>query len=316
MTTDIVFYPHAIRTTAISGGAEGLILTLLEDVQPSNNFQDLTSWCAAQVGPQQVGSHMASPDNRFSTPQVATLLTALASGPYGICQDYSASYVDTWYRAGANLGMRVANATSAHLRMRAQANTLLALESLEASEGGLAMARCRLCHILNPQTGADPLVPTADQALAGTASGGRLHTLGPITLNGTELKGCTQARLDLNVEYDQESSHGDGFLTWCSIYRIRPVITLRTRMSEYMATFGSRGTAFSSLTWYLRSKLAGGINEADASAYHVKIVSSAAGAIKAHSLSGSKAECLVTIELAQSAEDTAPFTISVNQAIS
>lgn len=316
MTTDIVYYPHAIRTTAIAGGAEGLILTLLDDVEPSHNFMDLTSYCAAQVGPQLVGSHMASPDNRFSTPQLGTLLAALASGPYGICRDYSDSYVDTWYRAGANLGMRVAKATTSHLRMRAQANTLLALESLEASEGGTAQARCRLCHILNPQTGADPLVPTAGAALEGIASGGRIYTLGPIALNGTALKGCTNARLDFNVEYDQESSHGDGFLTYCGIRSIRPVITLRTRKSDYLATFGTRGTAFSSLTWYFKSKLAGGINEADASAFHIKITSAAAGVIKARGISGGKADCLLTIDLAQSAEDTAPLTIAVNQTIS
>jgi len=313
MATDIVFYPHAIRQTTIAGGTEGLILTLLDDVVPSHNFQDLTSYCAAQPGPQQTGSHMASPDCRFTTPQLATLLFSLNTGPYGICRSYADSNVDVWYRAGENLGMRVAKNASAHLRLRMQANALLALESIDFEEGANAVGRCRLVSVIGPN-GQDPLVPTAGVALEGLATGGRLHTMGPIRVNGTLLKGASGGRLENNLVYDEESSHGEGFLSYVGIKTITPRLTVRSRKTDYMALFGNKGTPLSSLEFYLRSKLASGINEADAAAFHIKITATV-GTIKARQVMGDKAHCELTIDLQQPGEDQPPYTIAVNQAI-
>jgi hypothetical protein len=152
MTTDVVFYPHALRATAIAGGAELFCTTLLDDITTSNNFQDLTSYASAQVGPQFTGAHMAAPDFRFSSPQLGTLLSVLAAGEYYISRDLSAYNVDGWYRAGHNLGQREADATLAHLQLRMQANAMLAMESLAADEGQLATAASawRQCSTVKP----------------------------------------------------------------------------------------------------------------------------------------------------------------------
>lgn len=313
MTTTNVFYPHGIRAVLTSDGVTELfMLSLIDDMTPSNGFEDLTSWCAAQVGPQEVGIQRALPDLRFSTPQLGTVLGLMVTGDYYISRDLSLYNVDCLYRAGANLGSRVADATLAHLRMRMANNAMLVVESIQADEGQLASARCRLAAVLNSQTGADPLVATAGLANAGIASGGRLFTMGPVKLNGTFMTGGVSMSIDFNPEYDEESSHGDGFLTYVGIRRYRPVITIRTRQTDYLATFGSRGTALSSLSCYLASKLASGINEAAASSVHIKYTATT-GTIKARQISGGLVE--ITIEPYQSAQNTAPLAVAVNQAI-
>jgi hypothetical protein len=315
MTTTNVFYPHVVRASLISDASELFTLSLLDDIQPSHNYSDVISFASGQVGPQFAGSHMAAPDIRFTTPQLGTVLPVTIAGEYGIVRDLSLHNVDLWYRSGANLGARLSNASLAHLRMRAAANTTLVLESISADEGQIATGRCRLAHVYNVQTGTDPLVPTAGVALPnGLGTGGVIYTHGPVKLNGTLLTGGTYAGIDFNPEYDEESSHGDGFLTYIGIRRYRPVITIRTRQTDYAATFGTRGTALSSLSMYLRAKLPSGINVADATAQHIKVTAST-GAIKVRQVQGDKSMIELTIEPYQAAENSPPVTLAINQAI-
>lgn len=315
MTTDIVFYPHAVRAVQIDDGTTELFaLTLLDDVQPSNNFQDLTSFCAAQVGPQQTGSHSASPDNRFTTPQLTTLLSALIGGNFYVSRDLSAYNVDTYYQAGVNLGMRVAAGTGSHLRCRMAANAMMALESISAEAGQLAQARVRLGAVISAN-GGDPMTVIANAALAGTASGGRLHTLGPVAINGTTLKGVVGVNLDNNNEYDEVISEGEAFPSYLGFKTYRPVLTIRTRKASYFSTYGNKGVALSSWSWFLRSKLASGINEADASAYHI-LFSGSAGTIKPRNVTGDKSLVDLQVDLSLPSANTAAYVIAVNQAIS
>jgi hypothetical protein len=311
-----VFYPHGIRAVLIADGTTELFMfSLIDDMAPSYGFEDLTSWAAAQVGPQEVGVHRSLPDLRWSTPQLGTLEALMVTGDYYLSRDLSLYNVDVLLRAGLNLNSRVADATTAHLRGRMAANAMLIRESIVAEEGQLASARCRIAAVLNSQTGADPLAMTAGVANTGNASGGALYTLGPVKLNGSFVNGVTYCGIEFNPEYDEVSTSGEGFLTYIGIRRYRPVITIRTRQSDYMATFGSRGTNLSSLSFWLREKLPNNIVASDATAAHVKYTATT-GVIKARAISGPNADLELTIEPYQASQNTPPLVVAVNQTIS
>src|SRR4051812_18715044 len=93
MTTDIVYYPHAIHARRTDDQSDVMQLTNLMDVEPANNFQDITEFAAGQVGPQFTGSHLASPDNRFTTHQLQTLFVTTIAGQYYVVRDLSACNV-------------------------------------------------------------------------------------------------------------------------------------------------------------------------------------------------------------------------------
>src|SRR3989304_3622984 len=88
---DIVYYPHAIYAPGI------FTITQISDVEPGHNFQDLSEFAAGQVGPQFTGSHMASPDHRFTTTQIKSVLDAC--DVYNIAKDLSGTSVDTEFKA-------------------------------------------------------------------------------------------------------------------------------------------------------------------------------------------------------------------------
>ena len=117
-----------------------------------------------------------------------------------------------------------------------------------------------------------------------------------------------------NIEYEEVHCAGLPFATYVGIKSCKPQLKLMTNKVGLITTYGTRGTALSSLTAFLRQKLASGINVANATATHLKITSST-GTIKARQVAGSKAMCEVTIDLHQSAEDTAPYAYTASVAI-
>lgn len=309
MSTSVVYYPHAIYLPT------GPVITQISDVQPGHNFQDLTEFAAGQAVPQFTGTHQAAPDNRFSSSQVKALLDYCTD--YSIARDTSAlGNVDVEFKAGINLGVRQADAALVHIRARATANTMICWESFTARQGQIVELRCRLVHIFNLASGVDPLVFTNSLALTNTSAIAYLFTLGPIKLNGTFLNAVEEVTWNNNIEYEEVASDGDGFLSYCGIKKFRPTVSIMTRDLALLSTFGTRGTALSALSCFLRKKLQSGINVADATAEHIKLAATV-GTIKAREAqAGDTTRAHLTIDLMASAQNVSPFTPTTAIAIS
>lgn len=308
MTTSVVYYPHAIYLPG------GTVITQLSDVQPGHNFMDLTEFAAGQPVPQFTGTHQAAPDNKFSSSQVKAIMDACTD--YNIAKDYSAGNVDVEFKAGINLGVRQAEAALTHIRARAASNTMLVWESFTARQGQVTELRCRLVHVFNSASGVDPLVFTNSLALAQVSAIAYLFTLGPVKLNGSFLESVEEVTWNNNVEYEEVTDSGDAFLTYVGVKRTRPTISIMTRDLRTISTFGTRGTALSALSVFLRKKLASGINVPDATAQHLSLIA-AAGTIKAReSQSGDKTNAHLTIDLSAASPSTSPYTYNGATAIS
>lgn len=309
MSTLLVYYPHAIYLPG------GTVISQLSDIQPAHNFMDLTEFSASQPVPQFTGSHQAAPDNRFSTSQVKAILDACTD--YNIAKDYSGlGNVDVEYKAGLNLATRTADATTSHIRGRATANTMLIWESFTARQGQIVELRCRLVHVYNASSGVDPLVFTNAVALTNVSAIAYLFTLGLTKINGTSLTAVEEVTWNNNIEYEEVTSDGDGFLSYCGIKRTRPTVSINTLDLTLVNSFGTRGTALSALSVFLRKKLASGLNVADATAQHISLIATV-GTVKARQInSGGRTMANVTVDLAASAQNTSPFTVNSATAIS
>lgn len=308
MATSVVFYPHAIYLPS------GPVITQISDVQPGHNFVDLTEFSASQAVPQFTGTHQASPDTRFSTSQVKAILDACTD--YNIAKDYSAlGNVDVELKSGVNLGVRTGDAALSHIRARGTSNTGLFWESFTARQGQIVELRCRLVHIFVAASGVDPLVFTNSLALTNTSAIAYLFTLGPVKLNGTLLNEVEEVTWNNNIQYEEVTSDGDGFLTYCGIRKTAPTITIKTKDARAMSTYGTRGTEGTAVWVYLRKKLQSAINVADATAEHIKFIGEA-GTIKPMNVqAGDNASLELMVHLKATAQNTSPFTVSTLSAI-
>jgi len=312
MTTNIVYYPHAI---AAYDNTPTLLWTLaqLSDVELGHNFQDLTEFVPSLSAPQFTGTHQAAPDCRFTVTQIKTVLDTCIAGNLAIAKDLSAGNVDVEYKAGSNLNIRLVGSA---IRGRMQQNSMLVWESISCRQGQLAEIRCRLVAIYKSATGNDPLVFATGLTLATAPSVAHLFTQGPVKLNGSFVPGATDWMLDNNIEYEEEASDGDGFLTYIGIKRFRPVLTLHTRDSSILATYGTRGTALTSFKAFLRKKLASNINVADATEENIEIGISggASGTIKARKIQSPTAVAEVSVDLAYNGQE-ALYAIDTTAAV-
>jgi hypothetical protein len=312
MPTSVVYYPHAIDLA----GAGTLVQ--ISDVTPSHNFQDLTEFAASDPSPSFTGTHMASPDNRFNTSQIKTLLDVVktgASGKLNVVRDLSDGIVLVEFKAGENLGSRLGAADNQGIALSMTSNAGVWWESLRARQGGLAEARARLAAVFLPESGNDPMVPATAQDITGTAAVVSLFTLGKVTINGTVLNGVEEMDWNNNIAYEEVADSGEPFLTYIGTNKIAPVVRFMTNDLSVISTFTTRGKSIdSAVNVYLRKKLPSGINVPDATAEHIRLQGTA-GTIKARQAQGSKVMAVVEVAFAVSAQDASPFNVNTAIAI-
>lgn len=303
-----VFYPHGIY---LNGGTN---ITCVRDFTPANNFRDLSEAPASQAGPMYTGTHDALPDLKFSSMDVKVILDAMVSSAFYMCSGVkSDNPTKIEFKAGTNAGVRNASGDNTHISASC-ARVALFVESIRCRQGECATVQCRLVNLFDVGGGVDPMVFSNDVDLVATASVPALWTIGPVTINSADA-GCVEEwELNNNIEYEEVQCAGLPFATYVGIKSCKPQLRIVTNKVGLLTTYGTRGTALSGLTAFLTKKLASGINVANATAEHLKITAST-GTIKARSASGSKAMAEVTIDLTQSAEDTAPYAYTASVAI-
>lgn len=312
MSTPVVYYPHAVQLA----GAGTLVQ--ISDVTPSHNFQDLAEYAASDPSPSFTGTHQASPDNRFSTTQLKTLLDAVktaSGGKLNVVRDLSDGIVLVEFKAGENLGSRIAADANGGITFEMLNNAVVWWESLSARQGSVATARVRLAAIFLPQSGNDPMTPAINQDITGTAAVNHLFTLGPIAINGSTLYGVEEMDWNNGIAYEEVGDSGEPFLTYIGTRAIAPVVRVMTNDLSVLNTYGTRGTAISSaVNVYLRKKLVSGINVPNATAEHIRLQITA-GTIKARQAQGSKSMAVVEIAAQVSAQDASPFFVNTAIAI-
>ncbi len=310
MSTQKVYYPHGIY---FGGGTE---ITVISDMTPTNGYSDLTEYSASEAGPQFAGTHQAMPDVRFTSQQAGTIFGQMASAVYDVIKDYSAGDVKIEYKAGQNLGVRIADNGGAHIAGTLAENSALIWESFRVRQGGLVEIQCRLAAIYKASTASDPIVFGADDSnLTITSAVPALFTLGTQKINGTALSGVEELEWNNNIEYEEVFSDGEAFMTYLAVKRMRPVARIMLNDVERYSAFGTRGTNLTDYTCFLRKKSNNNINVADATAEHIKLVATT-GSVKAQSIAGSKGMVSLEVAMTSASQGTGPFAITSGVAIS
>jgi len=305
---DNVFYPHGLY---LNGGTA---ISCVRDFTPSNNFRDLSESPASQAAPMFTGTHDALPDLRFGSMDVKVILDAMLAAAFYMSSGVkSDNPTKIEYKAGTNAGIRNASGDNSHISASA-GKVALFLESIRCRQGECATAQCRLVCLFDTEAGVDPMVPSSGVDLVVTAAIPALWTIGPVTINSADA-GCVEEwELNNNIEYEEVQCAGHPFASYVGIKSCKPQWKGTTNKLGVLATYGSRGTALSGFSAFLRKKLKSGINVANATAEHLKFAATT-GTIKARSAAGSKAMAELTVDFMQPSEDTAPYIYTASEAI-
>jgi len=238
-------------------------LSQIQNGSISVGIQEITVTPAGFPQPMAVHTGAIRPSITFTTPQILSLLGQ--TGVYG----YAASgNTDFYCKATADLGVRVADATTSHIRLRATEGLLNWL-SIDAQQDGVATASCRFVPTYDGTNA--PLVAAGSVALSGTPSGSECFSMGPVYHNSSALSGVTGWSLDLGISFHEVPSDGEPYLTYVGVREIAPVLTLRGVRAANLVTYSMGGLAVTSqLNCYLRRKTADGGFYADGSSQHIE----------------------------------------------
>lgn len=262
--------------------------------------------------PQPLAVHTGAirPSITFTTPQILTIL-----GQTGVYGYSAAGNFDFYCKATADLGVRVADATTSHLRMRATEG-LLNWTSIDAQQDGVATASCRFIPTYDGTNA--PLVAAGSVALSGTPSGSECFSMGPVYHNSSALTGVTGWSLDLGISFQEVAADGEPYLTYVGVREIAPILTLRGVRAANLVTYTLGGTAVTSqLNAYLRRKTPDAGFYADGSSQHIELAGTN-GIILPSSASGGGNEAVndeVRILLRPSSASAQALTITTSTTI-
>ncbi len=306
MSTSALWYLHNIRLPEGSP----VDITEITDSRVAIETEPLVARASGDTAPLYSGASFTNALVTFSTPQIEALLTLIDTE--GIATKYTgASKVLAYIRKGIPLGTREAPAAVVHETMSLSEN-LLTWNSLRADQGGVATIDVRIRPTYNGSV--LPVEFTGSAALVGTVAAGELFTLGPVSINAANVDGLQSASWENNISLNEIGESGSPHITYADVGAFGPVITLRSTDASILRTFGMNGTPLTALSFYLRRRIASGVNHPNASSEHIKLTATS-GTIHARELSGEQAAVELTIILTKVNATTDPFAIAVNQAI-
>ena len=190
-------------------------------------------------------------------------------GSFGISGSAVVNF-DAYFQKHKNLDTREIYSASKHLKVGIAAGFCLP-GVLRCDQGGVASLDLR-CHALSADGDAAAVVVTKNQAMPASGDATELFTLGPVTLNGTEVH-CEGVEVDFGIEERVLSVRGEVYPTLAYIVSRRPVIRIRSPEIDVLDTYVITGTTQSATDSVIvfRKMTAKGTRVAAATAEHVSI---------------------------------------------
>lgn len=206
--------------------------------------------------------------SRRTTIEFATRAVAKALAVVGARGAAISSNITLFFQKNADSGER--SSGSAHLKV-VLTSGLIIPQTLRASQDGEAEISYQIIPVSSDGT-TDPLTFTDSQALAGTPNSGEKFTVGPVTLNGTDIE-AQSIEINFGISVETRSHSGFHLPIQANIKTVAPTLTVATKDLSKISTFGLSGTAQSATDTlvYLRKIDENGIRVANATAEHVKI---------------------------------------------
>lgn len=246
----------------------GAWITALTDNTASPNAELFSAMAASDVLPSFRGAHGSTPDIRFTTHQVKTVLDVCGLGFY----DMSGGNCDLYYRQDTPYGMREAVGDSDHVRLRC-VRGIMFWDEISADQDNLATISCRIIPTWNGSTA--PMIPLGSQTIPAEWYNTTFFGLGPIEINdGGSFVGALESwRFSPGTTPNIVRSDGEPYASFVGIETQDPVLTAVTGHFSHWTSIGHTGLALTSLDWWLRKRTADDTGSvADGTSEHIKFV--------------------------------------------
>lgn len=224
-----------------------------------------------EVDPRYVAVNEQRPVIGFTTTDLAVALGTAGIDGHAIDVDTAATKgsFEAFFQILAEGGTR--GGASLHTMLTINEGILVP-RTLSASQGGIARLSYE-CHATYDGTN-DPIVIATSQSIAAVTAGvTSLWTLGPVSLNGTDVNGVMDMSIDFGIQLLVEGSDGEIWPRYVAIMSRQPTISFTTPDAGLLNTLAIEGTAqgATNSVIYLRKMDEGATRVAEATEEHISI---------------------------------------------
>jgi hypothetical protein len=278
------------------------MLSQISNARAVTGIDQLVSYSAGLPFPLFAGNLGQRPGYTFECSQIKTIIDLCGLTIVNL----TGNNTDFYFKAATNLGVRVADATTSHLRFRSAQAGLYPM-SLRVGHRQEAYLSCRICM---PYDGTnEPLVPAGSLALSGTPGAADHWVQGPVYLNTVQLPGVQEMTIDFGNNLLQAGGDGELYDTFVFIETHQPKITIRGYNVPW-ATYGLNGTALTAGSFYLRKVSPTG-RVANGTASHIKLAATAGIINVQETAAGGNQAAMTTIEITPVGADAATYPLTI-----
>lgn len=242
------------------GSSNPVILWQVDNVRLNPGVERLVQG-AQTVDVAFAGAIKQAPMLSFDTPAISRIAAAIDL--YGT----TFGQVSVYFRQMEHGGSVQSGAKHTKLTLY---STLGLIRRISASQFAEATASVEI-HASYDGTNL-PLAITANQSLpAYTASAVEKFTVGPASLDGTDIDNIQSIDLDTGIALESNGQDGGEYVRFLAVREARPSITATSYNVDELSTIGVGGGSFDDAIFFLRALTNTGAPVADTTAGHVKL---------------------------------------------
>ncbi len=270
---------YDIFPALFNGVGGSFTLNHLENVDANPGLEQLLAMAGGSVDPQFIATAMAEPSAKFTTRDLAQLLTGC---PLMVGKRCTAASLQFQKRVHGG----TYDNTSVHVNLTATAG-ILYIEEFGAEQDAKQGADASVQFVATYDGTNYPLVANINQALTGSPAVNSVYALGPVFFEGTQLQGVTKVRVKTGIEIQQQRADGETVSRICVIQKRAPTIEIEAHNLGILGTTGTKQMPMSDgLTCFFQHCIYGGERYPVNATEHIS-VAAGEGVYKIENIAGS-----------------------------
>lgn len=244
-----------LREIVLTGPASGNNITQVSQRSLNTNLSLAINRAAGDPAPGYVAVMKQEPMISWTTTEIGRTLTNVnyATG-LAVGSDVTCTAADFYFAKVQDRGTRQTGSTKMKV---ATSRGLIVPRILSVQQGGEGTISLEYFNVTTDGSTSPWTISTGQAAGVATPSTDQKWTLGPVTINGTQVNGVQGWSLDFGLTVEPIFADGGVFPLFCWIKEANPIFKIQTNDPVNLSTFGISGARLSSTTKFYMTKIDG-----------------------------------------------------------
>lgn len=251
-----------LSAVVFNNGSSTAQISSIVDQNLDPQIEDVMEGGSGTLDTEFAAVMQAKPMLEFTTTALASALAIVGLNAFAIT-----SQTDFYFQK-INQGGTIASGSN-HIKVAATKG-IICPKTIEAAQNEVAKIVYGF-YAISTDGSTAPLAVSTGQALPTITPVDEMFTVGPVTINGSNLAAVQRLSVDFGIQTEIVGSDGNAYPTFAGVVDRQPIITVGGLDMTALSTFNINGIALSTWKAYFRKIAEGGTRVADGTAEHVKL---------------------------------------------